>query len=65
LKEKLTALDQHFSDIDGDFLCGGDQLTLLDCQLVTQLYHLQTGIDGFKDGIPSIKSNFPKSYGTS
>jgi glutathione S-transferase len=62
LKEKLTSLDQHISDTsNGDFLCG-EQFTLLDCRLMPQLYHLQTGIEGFKEGIPSIESDFPSLW---
>jgi glutathione S-transferase len=62
LKEKLTSLDQHISDTsNGDFLCG-EQFTLLDCRLMPQLYHLQTAIEGFKEGIPSIESDFPSLW---
>jgi glutathione S-transferase len=42
-KEKLTVLDQHLSNIDGAFLCMGDQFTLLNCQMVPQLLSFPNG----------------------
>ncbi|KAG7357841.1 glutathione S-transferase [Nitzschia inconspicua] len=62
LKTKLQSFEDHLSKLpDGSFLCGQD-FTLLDCRVVPQLYHLQVGIDGYKNGLPALAKDFPKTY---
>jgi RNA polymerase-associated protein len=61
LKEKLTALENHFAKGgDGCNLGLSDSFGVLDCRLVPQLYHLQVGIEKFKNGRPSLETEFPK-----
>jgi chloride intracellular channel protein 3 len=57
LKLKLAEVNEHLSD-GKEFLCG-DSMSLLDCRLIPQLYHLQTGIEGFKEGVPDIATDYP------
>ena len=42
----------------------GEQLTLLDCSLAPKLYHMQIGLDGFKNNAINIDVQYPaiKSY---
>ena len=57
LRGKLSMVNDHLAD--GRTFLDGDRFTLLDCRLVPQLYHLHTGIEGFKLGIPDIKTDYP------
>jgi len=67
LREKLSALEAHlgdaaksggYLDLSGD----ADSFLVLDCRLVPQLYHLSVGIEKFKNGIPSLEGEFPKTH---
>ena len=51
LRERLIQLNEHL--VSRTFV-DGDSFSLLDCRLVPQLYHLQTGIHGFKTGVPHL-----------
>lgn len=55
LQSKLAELNTHLTD--KSFL-DGETFTLLDCRLVPQLYHLQTAIDGFKNGVPDLTADY-------
>lgn len=57
LKAKLQILEDH---LDGKDFLDGTQFTLVDCRLTPQLYHLQTGIEGFKSGTPNLSEEYPK-----
>ena len=61
LQEKLAALNQHFVESSVSFV-EGDSMSLSDCRLLPQLYHLQTAIEGFKQGIPNIQDSYPQVY---
>lgn len=56
LKVKLAQLNDHFSS---NTFVDGDSFSLLDCRLLPQLYHLRTGIEGFKSGVPDISAEYP------
>lgn len=58
LHVKLARLNDHLADDSRTFL-DGNAFTLLDCRLVPQLYHLKTGIEGFKSGVPDLKVDYP------
>jgi len=64
ITNKLQEFESHLasmSNAEESYLCGPD-FTLLDCRLVPQLYHLQVGIDGFKNGSPNLPQSYPKTY---
>lgn len=64
LQAALQKLEQHLSArATNPLFLVGDHMTLLDCSLVPKLYHLQTGIQGFKgeSGI-SIEQEFPSVH---
>lgn len=61
LQGKLTAMNRHFVE-SGVAFVEGDSMTLSDCRLVPQLYHLQTAIEGFKLGIPNIEDSYPQIF---
>lgn len=56
LLTKLSSLNDHLAE--NEFLCG-EKFTMLDCRLAPQLYHLQTGIVGFKNGTAELSTAFP------
>lgn len=58
LKAKLATLNDHLAD-DSKIFLDGDKFTTLDCRLVPQLYHLETGIEGFKSGVPNLAEEYP------
>jgi glutathione S-transferase len=64
LESKLDALNAHLELISkqqppSPVFLEGTSMTLLDCKLMPQLYHLQTAIEGFKQGIPNIQKSYP------
>jgi glutathione S-transferase len=59
LQDKLAALNNHFVVSSTPFL-EGSSITLMDCRIVPQLYHLQTAIEGFKQGIPNVRESYPE-----
>jgi glutathione S-transferase len=59
LQNKLEAFNSFFDVSNASFL-DGDSMTLSDCRLMPQLYHLQTAIEGFKRGVPNIQESYPK-----
>jgi len=59
LQGKLSALNEHFVSSDSSFL-EGDSVSLADCRLMPQLFHLQTAIEGFKGGVPDIQTLYPR-----
>ena len=61
LQDKLTAMNRHFVE-SGVAFVEGDSMTLSDCRLVPQLYHLQTAIEGFKLGTPNIEDSYPQIF---
>ncbi|CAB9511134.1 intracellular channel protein 4 [Seminavis robusta] len=63
LEEKLTGLETHLSSAGrtGPFLVGnGDKMTLIDCSLAPKLYHMETGLEGFKNKSIDLQQQFPK-----
>jgi glutathione S-transferase len=63
VKAKLQQLEDHLAAFPaGSFLCGTEKFTLLDCRMVPMLYHLTTGIEGFKNGQPNTHQDFPKIH---
>jgi glutathione S-transferase len=60
LQTALTKLETYLSEeaAEGDYLCG-DNVCMLDLGLMPKLYHLQVGIEGFKDGVPSMTTAYP------
>lgn len=59
LQTALTKLETYLSETGEDYLCG-DNVCMLDLGLMPKLYHLQVGIEGFKDGVPSMTSEYPQ-----
>jgi glutathione S-transferase len=63
VKAKLQQLEDHLAAFPvGSFLCGTHKFTLLDCRMLPMLYHLSTGIEGFKNGQPNLPQDFPKVH---
>lgn len=67
LESKLNSLESHLNKDGrtGPFMVGnGEQLTLVDASLAPKLYHMQSGIEGFKNNAIDIGTQFPavKSY---
>lgn len=69
LQAKLSVLEDHLTKLQGEeadgddlYLCGKGKFSLLDCRLVPQLYHLMTGIEGFKDGTPNMSADYPNLF---
>lgn len=63
LEEKLAALESHLASEGrtGSFMVGnGDKIALLDCSLAPKLYHMETGLEGFKDQAIDLGQQFPK-----
>jgi glutathione S-transferase len=63
LEEKLEALETHLASDGrtGPFLIGsGEQISLMDCSLAPKLYHMQTGLGGFKSMSIDLKQQYPK-----
>ncbi|CAB9501137.1 S-transferase DHAR2 [Seminavis robusta] len=63
LEEKLTSLETHLGSTGrtGPFLVGsGEKMTLVDCSLAPKLYHMQTGLEGFKNKSIDLGQQFPK-----
>jgi glutathione S-transferase len=58
LQAALDRLESHLLSLGKDYLCG-DSITLLDCSLIPKLYHLKVGVDGFKEGKPSL-ADYPQ-----
>lgn len=65
LEEKLAALDAHLGgDRKGPFLVGdGEKMSMMDCSLAPKLFHMQTGIEGFKDNAIDLTQQFPNVRG--
>lgn len=71
LDEKLSNLESYLSaaaaDIKGrkgPFLVGdGSNISLVDCSLAPKLFHMETGIDSFKDKAIDLGQKFPKVKG--
>lgn len=62
LKTALFRLETYLSRPDGtDYLCG-DNVCLLDLGLIPKLYHLQVGIEGFKNGVPCMDGGCESDY---
>ena len=67
LTTALGKLESHLADTGSDWLCQttaadgstSSTITLLDCGLIPKLYHLQVGIEGFKNGTPSLEADYP------
>lgn len=63
LEEKLTALETHLAGEGrtGPFLVGnGEKISLMDCSLAPKLFHMETGLDGFKSKSIDLGQQFPK-----
>jgi len=56
LKAKLTVLNDHLA---GSSYLDGESFSMLDCRLTPQLYHLLTGVEGFKSGTLDLSADFP------
>ena len=65
LREKLAALEDHLGETGYLDASGEDTETfnIADCRVVPQLYHLSVGIEKFKEGKPSLESEYPKIHG--
>lgn len=67
LKERLASLETHLSKGGEEGNCyldlsDNDTFNSLDCRLVPQLYHLQVGIEKFKNGRPNLETEFPHTH---
>lgn len=63
LEEKLAKLEAHLSQEGrkGPFIVGdGDRITLVDCSLAPKLYHMESGLEGFKGIAIDLSQQFPK-----
>lgn len=63
LEEKLSALEAHLASEGrtGSFLVGnGEKISTMDCSLAPKLFHMQTGIEGFKSNAIDLSQQFPK-----
>ena len=54
LQSALAKLERYLAAAQSTWLCGGS-ISLLDCSLIPKLYHLEVGVEGYKDGIPSLQ----------
>lgn len=59
LRAKLAGVNEH---LDGKTYVAGDNFSLADCRLMPQLYHLQVGIEGFKNCVPSLETDYPNLH---
>lgn len=57
LEACLARLEQHLNE-SGPFMAGSS-VSMIDCSLAPKLYHMQTGIDAFKDNAINVKTQFP------
>jgi len=56
----LTKLESRLGEAEGEFLVGnGEKLTMMDCALAPKLYHLQCGLEGFKENAIDLAAQFP------
>jgi len=66
LVEALSRLEDHLGDeSDGErtgpyFVGNGETFTLVDASLAPKLYHMQTGLKGFKGNAIDTAAEFPK-----
>lgn len=65
LEEKLGNLESYLADSNngrsGSFLVGdGASISLVDCSLAPKLFHMDTGINGFKEKSIDLEQQFPK-----
>ena len=63
LEEKLAALEAHLGSEGrtGPFMVGsGEKMSLIDCSLAPKLYHMETGLEGFKSKSIDLGQQFPK-----
>mmetsp|Transcript_13630 Transcript_13630/g.24435 ORF Transcript_13630/g.24435 Transcript_13630/m.24435 type:complete len:239 (-) Transcript_13630:96-812(-) len=56
LKAKLDAMEAHLKD--KEWLCG-DSITVMDCRMLPQLYHLKCAAEAFKEGKPLTSEAYP------
>jgi glutathione dehydrogenase/transferase len=62
LEEKLSILEAHLGreDRTGLFMVGdGTKMSLMDCSLAPKLYHMQVGLEGFKNKSIDVGQQFP------
>ena len=61
LIDQLTLLEEHLTNVGGPFLVG-EHLTLLDLGLAPKLYHMEVGLEAFKQDSTSIdlKQQYPR-----
>eukprot|EP00980_Cylindrotheca_fusiformis_P018691 scaffold6226_cov118-Cylindrotheca_fusiformis.AAC.5 len=67
LRSKLDALEHHLTPSNDDnkvpFVGGGyDNMSLLDCRLIPQLYHLVTASREYHNGIPNLQEDYPNIW---
>ena len=63
LEEKLASLEEHLGSDGrtGPFIVGnGEKLSLIDCSLAPKLYHMETGLEGFKSKSIDLAQQYPK-----
>jgi glutathione S-transferase len=63
LEESLKKIDTYLGreEATGPFLVGnGELVSLLDCSLAPKLYHLSTGLKGFKNNAIDLQTQFPE-----
>eukprot|EP00523_Entomoneis_sp_CCMP467_P014465 CAMPEP_0168774078 /NCGR_PEP_ID=MMETSP0725-20121227/4809_1 /TAXON_ID=265536 /ORGANISM="Amphiprora sp., Strain CCMP467" /LENGTH=245 /DNA_ID=CAMNT_0008823661 /DNA_START=63 /DNA_END=800 /DNA_ORIENTATION=+ len=59
LESGLAKLENHLTTVDGPFLTGSS-MCKLDCSLAPKLYHMQTGLEAFKNSAINTPEQFPK-----
>jgi len=62
LDEKLKTLEDHLGSKGrtGPYLVGnGESFSLLDCSLAPKLFHMQTGLEGFKNQSIDVAQQYP------
>uniref|UniRef100_A0A6U3NUI9 glutathione dehydrogenase (ascorbate) n=1 Tax=Ditylum brightwellii TaxID=49249 RepID=A0A6U3NUI9_9STRA len=60
LEGVLGRIEQHLSEKSGPFLVGdGAEFTLADASLAPKLFHMQVGLQKFKDNAINVSEQFP------
>ena len=58
LEAALSKLETHLQEAGGPLMTG-ESMTLVDCSLAPKLFHMQTGIESFKNDAINVQSQFP------
>eukprot|EP00527_Entomoneis_sp_CCMP2396_P004427 CAMPEP_0198145494 /NCGR_PEP_ID=MMETSP1443-20131203/23888_1 /TAXON_ID=186043 /ORGANISM="Entomoneis sp., Strain CCMP2396" /LENGTH=234 /DNA_ID=CAMNT_0043809167 /DNA_START=189 /DNA_END=890 /DNA_ORIENTATION=+ len=58
LEQSLSTLENHLTIVGGPLITGSS-MTILDCSVAPKLYHMQTGIEAFKDNAINVETQFP------